>query len=261
MQLEAHDIRPPSMLDGPPWSREMLHGGLLAALLAHVALPVMIVLITSILAATLAKGGPPPVIDRHVVEARFVRLGKKPDPHKLPQRKVPIKATAPDPATVVSKNLDPPKPKPDAGPPPERRSVDPLTRIGDRAQALAEIVEDKPEGDPEGSREGTDSEAQIGDVYLGKLVALFKRGWTIPSTLGDTSRLQVTTSFQITHDLKVGDFSLEATSGEPLFDQSVEDRFREMQSQGVRLPPPPPEVADRFLGKTIGVRFHGEGSK
>jgi hypothetical protein len=34
-----------------------------------------------------------------------------------------------------------------------------------------------------------------------------------------------------------------------------------MQSQGVRLPPPPPEVADRFLGKTIGVRFHGEGSK
>jgi outer membrane biosynthesis protein TonB len=262
MHLERHDIRPPSMLEAPPWSREMLTGGLVAALGAHFALPLLILLVTTILAATLAKDPPPPVIAKSIVEARFVRLGKKPEPKKLPQRKVPRKATAPDPATVVSKNPNPEKPKPDAGPPPERRTEDLLTRIGDRAQALAEIVDDKePEGDPEGSAEGTDTEAQVGDVYIGKLVAFFRRGWTIPSTIGDTSKLKVTTTFEITRDLKVGDYAIEQSSGEPLFDQSVEDRFAQLRSEGQTLPAPPPEVADRFIGQTIGVIFRGEGGK
>jgi outer membrane biosynthesis protein TonB len=261
MELESHDIRPRSMLEAPLLSREMLGGGLLAALAAHIALPLAIIAVTSILAATLAKAGPEPVVDRHIVEAHFVKLGKKPEPNRLPQRKVPKKATAPDPATAVSKNpVD--KPKPDAGIPPERRTEDLLTRLGDRAQALAEVVEDRPPiGDPQGSHEGTESEAQVGDVYLGKLVALFKRGWTIPSTIGDTSKLRVTTTFEITRDLKVGDFRVEKSSGDPLFDQSVEDRFQQLRSEGVTLPAPPPEVADQFLGKTIGVRFSGEGAR
>src|SRR6476660_5634054 len=101
MQLESHDIRPPSMLDTPAWNREMFNGGVIAALAAHIGLPILIVTVTSILAATLAKGGPEPVVDKHIVEARFVKLGKKPEPNRLPQRKVPKKATAPDPATAV----------------------------------------------------------------------------------------------------------------------------------------------------------------
>lgn len=260
MQLESHDLRPPSMLDARTFTRDMLSGGVIAALAAHVALPIVIVTLTSILAATLAKGGPEPVVDKRIVEARFVKLGKKPEPNRLPQRKVPKKSTAPDPATAVSKTpVD--KPKPDAGVPPDRRTEDLLTRIGDRAQALAEVVEDKPVGDPEGTREGTETEAQVGNIYLGKLHALFKRGWTIPSTLGDTSKLRVMTAFEITRDLKVGDFRIEKSSGDPLFDQSVEDRFQQMRSEGVTLPAPPPEVADQFLGKTIGVNFSGEGAR
>jgi hypothetical protein len=261
MHVESHDLRPPSMLEAPLWSREMLRGGLVAALAAHVGAPLLFLLVTAILAATLAKPGPQPVVEKHIVEARFVRLGKKPEPKKLPQRQVPRKSTAPDPATAVSKNpVD--KRKPDAGPPPERSTQDLLTRIGDRAQALAEIVNEKePEGDPEGSREGTDTEAQVGDIYIGKLIALFRRGWTIPSTLGDTSKLRVGATFEITRDLKVGDFKVEQSSGEPLFDQSVADRFQQLRSEGVTLPAPPPEVADQFLGKTIGVRFHGEGAR
>jgi hypothetical protein len=49
-----------------------------------------------------------------------------------------------------------------------------------------------------------------------------------------------------------------SSSGEPLFDQSVEDRFQELRSLGTTLPEPPPEIADQYLGKTIGVRFKGE---
>lgn len=261
MQIESHDLRPPSMLDARAFSRDMLSGGVIAALAAHVALPIAIVTVTSILAATLAKGGPEPLADKHIVEAHFVKLGKKPEPNRLPQRKVPKKSTAPDPATAVSKTpVD--KPKPDAGVPPDRRTEDLLTRIGDRAQALAEVVKDRPpEGDPQGTNEGTETEAQVGDVYLGKLVALFKRGWTIPSTIGDTSKLRVTTTFEITRDLKVGDFRIEKSSGDPLFDQSVEDRFQQMRSEGITLPAPPREVASQFLGKTIGVRFSGEGAR
>lgn len=260
MDFERYDNRPPSMLDPPPWNREMLGGGLVAALAAHIALPLLIVAVTSLLAATLATDPAPPLADKHIVEARFVQLGKKREPNRLPQRKVPKLATAPDQATAVSKTpVD--KPKPDAGPPPERRTEDLLTRLGDRAQALAEKVDDTPVGDPEGTREGTESEAQIGNIYFGKLVALFKRGWTIPSTLGDTSKLRVSTSFEVTRDLKIGDFRIEKSSGEPLFDQSVEDRFQQLRTEGVTLPAPPPEIADQVLGKTVGVNFNGEGAR
>jgi hypothetical protein len=61
--------------------------------------------------------------------------------------------------------------------------------------------------------------------------------------------------------LHVGRFKIEQGSGEPLFDQSVEDRFLQMRELNVELPAPPPEVADQFLGKTIGVRFKGTGAQ
>jgi hypothetical protein len=264
MHLERRDIRPPSLLDTRAFSTDQIVGGGAAILLAHIGLPIAIALITSYLSGVLGNKPPETFNEMHVVEARFVRLGKKPDPKKLPDRIVPRKSTAPDQQTVVSKNEHPDKPdKPDAGVRPEKPTPDPLTRIGDRAQAFAEIQEKEreQEGDPNGSADGTATEAQVGDIYLGKLVALFKRGWTIPSTIGDTSKLKVTTTFEITTNLRVGDFKIEQSSGEPLFDQSVEDRFQQMHDQDVELPAPPPEVADQFLGKTIGVRFKGTGAQ
>jgi hypothetical protein len=263
MHLERRDIRPPSLLDTRAFSTDQIVGGGAAILLAHIGLPIAIVLATTYLSGVLGPKQPEAFNEVHVVEARFVRLGKKPDPKKLPDRIVPRKSTAPDQATVVSKNEHPDKPeKPDAGVRPEKPTPDPLTRLGDRAQAFAEIAEEREkEGDPEGSADGTEAEAQAGDIYLGKLVALFKRGWTIPSTICDTSKLKVTTTFEITTDLHVGRFKIEQGSGEPLFDQSVEDRFLQMRELNVELPAPPPEVADQFLGKTIGVRFKGTGAQ
>ncbi len=262
MHLERYDNRPPTMLEPRPESREVLVGGALFALGAHVALPLLVVLVTSALAAASATR-PDSFVEQHVVEARFVRLGKKLDPKKLPNRIVPRKSTAPDKEKVVSKNMNPPPPdKPDAGPRPENPTPDLLTRLGDRAQAFAEIAEEREkEGDPEGIAEGTEKEAQVGDIYLGKLVSFLKRGWTIPTTLGDTSKLVAAASFEITRDLKVGDFKLDKSSGEPLFDQSVEDRLQQLHDSGATLPEPPPDVAYRFVGKTIGVRFSGEGAE
>jgi len=34
-----------------------------------------------------------------------------------------------------------------------------------------------------------------------------------------------------------------------------------LRTTGATLPEPPAEVADRFLGKTLGVRFSGDGAQ
>ena len=48
------------------------------------------------------------------------------------------------------------------------------------------------------------------------------------------------------------------SSGNALFDQSVEDRLRQLQDDGTKVPDPPPEIAHRYLGKTISLRFKGK---
>ena len=262
MRVERNDIRPPSMLEPHIVSREMFVGGTLVAIGAHLGVPALILFVTSVLAAVLGTQKPPRINEEHVVVASFVRLGKKLDPKKLPHREVPRKSTAPDDSKVVSKNMNPEPAKRDAGPRPENPTVDTITRLGDRAQAFAEIAEEREtEGDPDGIREGTETQAKVGDIYLGKLVSFIKRGWTIPTTLGDTSKLVTEASFEITRDLKVGASHIEKSSGQPLFDQSIEDRFQQLRQSGATLPDPPPEVAYRFLGRTIGVRFSGEGAQ
>ena len=255
--MATRDSLPLSMLDAPPLSRGQLMGGLAAVVVAHAVLPLVIIAVTRMLAAGEDSAPRRYIDEEHVVEARFVRKGIKKDPDKLPDRIVPRKSTAPDDSTVVSKNMNPEPKKPDAGVKPEKAEEDLATRFGDRVQAFAEVSDLELEGDPEGIVGGTETEAQAGDIYRGKLVEFFRRGWTIPTTLGDTSKMTVTTIFLITNALKVGPSEIVKSSGEPLFDQSVEDRFEQLRALGTTLPEPPPEVADQFIGQEITVRFRG----
>ena len=120
MYVQGYDFRPPSALDKRPWDAKAWLGGALSAVGAHVAIPLAFALGASVVASA-TDPGPDTYIDEHIVEARFVQLGKEPDPDKLPDRQVPRLQTAPDEATVVSKDEDPPPPeKPDAGPRPEQ---------------------------------------------------------------------------------------------------------------------------------------------
>lgn len=254
----SRDIRPPSLLDPKEVSSDMLVGGVLFAIGAHVAIPLLVLLVTAVLAATVAETEPQTYVEEHIVEARFVQKGIKRDPKKLPDRIVPRKSTAPDQAVVVSKDMNP-EPPDKKEKPPENAVEDLLTRVGDRAQAFAEIAEEREkEGDPDGIEEGTETEAQAGDLYAGQLYSFFKRGWTIPNTIADPSALVTTAEVTITTDLKVGDFAVVKSSGVPLFDQSVEDRLRQLQTEGQEVPEPPPEVAHRFLGRPIVLRFKGK---
>src|SRR5207342_3866211 len=103
-------------------------------ILAHLLVPGAIAATLAILSASGVGKAPPVIPDDHVVEARFVKLGKPFDPRNMPNRKVPIKATAPQPGVAVSKNTDPPKPPPkkEKEPPPQRVQEDVLARLGDR---------------------------------------------------------------------------------------------------------------------------------
>jgi outer membrane biosynthesis protein TonB len=254
------DSRPPSALETRVLTADAIFGGALFAILAHVLLPIAIVIVTSVVASALGREDKPQTyIEEHVVEARFVQKGKKPDPKKLPDRVVPRKSTAPDDSTVVSKDMNPEPPEKPKEKPPDNAVQDLLTRVGDRAQAFAEIAEEREkEGDPNGLEEGTDTEAQAGDAYVGQLVIFFRRGWTIPNTIADPTKFTVVYDVEIRHGGEIGAFSLVKSSGDPLFDQSAEDRLRQLQDTGQTVPDPPPEVAHRFLGQTIRVPFTGK---
>jgi hypothetical protein len=168
--LRAEDLRPPSQLGQPVLDAKMVLGGAMFVLLAHVLVPGAISLIMALLAAAGVGKEPTRAIpEDKIVEARFVRLGKPFDPRKIPNRKVPINTTAPQPGIAVSKNQDPPKvKKPDAGPPPAHAEENPLRHLGDRAQAFAEIAQKREEeGDPNGIEEGTETTAKAGDLYRG----------------------------------------------------------------------------------------------
>jgi hypothetical protein len=254
----TRDTRPLSALEQPAFTGDMWLGGLAVAVGAHIGIPLAVFAITTLLASTVAGKRPTTFVEEHVVEAHFVQKGVKKDPNKLPDRVVPRKSTAPDQSTVVSKNMNPTPPEKPKEKPPEKAQEDPLTRIGDRVQDFAEIQEQEREGDENGLEDGTETEAKAGDIYVGQLVAFIRRGWTIPTTIGDTSKLKVKAMFEITRDCKIGATKIVGSSGDPLFDQSIEDRFAELRSLGTTLPEPPPEIAAQYLGQTIGAVFRGD---
>ena len=256
MHVDAHDVAPPSLLDAGRLQPGPALAGIASALGVHGLIALMVLGVAEV---SKDDDAPTSYIEEHVIAAKFVQLGKPPEPDALPQRKVPRKTTAPKDSIAVSKDMDPPKPEKDKEETPKEAEEDLLTRLGDRAKAFAEIAEaQEREGDPEGLVEGTETEAAEGDLYLGKLVSFFKRGWTIPNTLTDTDGLLTIATVELTRDLHVGPHRIVKSSGVPLFDQSVEDRFEQLRTLGTTLPEPPPEVAPQFVGKKMTIIFVGK---
>lgn len=197
---------------------------------------------------------------REVISARFVQKGRVLDPNELPNRRVPQLSTAVPDDLVVSKAPRERRPRPDAGPPPPNATADLLQRLGDRAQVFAEIAEQRElEGDPDGIEEGTETIARAGDLYAGRLYSLFRRGWTVPTTIDDEEKrgLRTSVTIDIGQDMRVTGFRVVGPSGNPLFDQSVADRIQQVQESNTNLPDPPEEIAADYVGRTITLRFLG----
>ncbi len=236
-------------------------GGSLAVILVYGLAPLLIFLAQEMLDDLgILSDDAPAIVEDNVMAARFVQLGEILDPNKLPNRKVPRLTTAPPDQIAVSQNPQDHE-VPDAGPPPDNATEDLLQRLGDRAQMFAEIAEEQVrEGSPDGIEDGTETEAQAGDLYRGQIYRIFKSGWTVPTTLSDDEKksLSVDVTVDVGDDLKVKSFRLRGTSGNSLFDQSVLNQVQSVQQAGTALPEPPTDaVRATFIDSPFSLRFRG----
>ena len=107
-------------------------------------------------------------------------------------------------------------------------------------------------GDPAGSPEGDASDASEGDRYLGLVTQALQSSYRLPATISEQERLHLQAIVVITiePDGRVASFRFEKRSGNAAFDQALERAVRES-----RLPPPPPELRQRYRTVGLGVNF------
>jgi hypothetical protein len=270
MYLDPNDIRPRSLLDWQlPGPRE-LAAGATAALVVHVAIPGVVALVVGLFAlagvSLIAEPErPEPVID-DVVQARFVQLGEILDPNELPNRLVPILRTdTPDPQHAPSLDENPPPPAERPPEPRQRDSVDDaLRRLSEDAQVFAEREEERVrEGNPEGVEGGTEREGTEGDIYRGRLSVFFRQGWSVPTTIPDevVSELVTYVVVEIASDTRILGFRIQRGSGNADFDESVNAQMTRLIQSGTNIPPPPEEIADQYLGRSMVTRFRGRDAR
>jgi len=267
MYVDAHDYEPPSLLTQTRWDAWSLLGGVASVTLVYGVVPLLLGVFAA-LASAIASGpdedapAEPPL---PIIAAEFVRLGVPPDPNRMPNRRVPIQASAPLTEEVVSPLAVPETERPEEEPPPPDAVDDPIRRLAERAQAFAELAEQRElEGDPNGVEWGTAEEARAGDIYLGQVTAYFKRGWSVPTTLEAEAlrSLRAEATVQISPTLRITRFELSRSSGNPLFDQSVLDQLQRLQLSGTPLPDPPDEAtASQYRGRSRVVGFDGRNAR
>lgn len=267
LHFDRADGRPDSALTASWLSLALFGGGVAGTVLIPVAFGALVVLVnvvTWVIDVVLDVLPEEVAAERlleeeDVIEARFVRLGRDFE-DELPNRVVPIQASAPPPPSEVPSEAPPPEIAPSDEPPPPNAVEDLLTRLNDRSQAFAELAEARElEGSPDGIEEGTETEGSEGDIYRGRLYSFFRRGWSIPTTLAreEAQGLTTTISVSIGPDLQILSFEIRSSSGNPLFDESVTQQLTRLQAADNRIPPPPEDVADQYIGQTIAVRFSG----
>jgi hypothetical protein len=270
---EASDWRALSLLETEQPTMKEIVGGIGFTLATFVVVPSLALLSAFLLGGMESLFGsrvddlPPPPLE--VIETRFVRLGKRREPRKLPSREVPeAPQTAPVPESPDSEPVAPvPTGKPEKGlSKPEKnrkqREDDLLSQLGERAGAISDLTKGPElEGDPEGIAEGTKASGDEVEIYIGKLYTYFRKGWQVPTRISDEEleKLACVIELSITEDGRVGDFKVKRKSGNEAFDDSVRRRLD--QAKGAELPSPPESVANRVLGETISLRFFGRHAR
>jgi hypothetical protein len=206
-----------------------------------------------------ADDGATEIEEHEVVAARFVKLGRD-FREELPNRNVPLKSTAPPDTTAISKVQRERREVPDAGPRPVDPMDDPLQRLVDRADLFAELAEERErEGNPEGIEEGTETEAQAGDLYAGQIYSFFRRGWSVPETIdADALRdLTVEVTIRVGEDLEIVSGTLRGSSGNADFDASVLGQIERLRLSDAMIPEPPILVRPTYVGNPFTLRFRG----
>ena len=270
---EVVDWRALSLLETEQPTLMEIAGGVAFTLAAFVTIPALALVsalffggVQSIFGGGIDDLPPPPI---EVIEARFVRLGKRREPRKLPSKEIPeAQETAPVPQAPESepmaavptgqkeKGLAKPKKKR------TERDEDLLSQLGERAGAISDLTKGPElEGDPDGIVEGTEATGDELQIYLGKLYSYFRRGWQVPTGITDEElqKLACVIELSVTKDGRVGEYEVKRPSGNEVFDESVRRRMN--QAEGSELPGPPESVANRIYGETISLRFFGRHAR
>lgn len=218
---------------------------------------------------------PPPIVnlEQKPIVAKLVKLGEKRPEQWLPRREapppeaaprapdavpVPVPAPAAPPAqkTVA---LPAPKVAPSKPPPPRPASAvtggkgsDALSRALDKVRKDEKLASRERWGDPDGVPDGEAGDASEGDRYLGLVTQALQASYRLPATLSEQERLalRATVVLTIEPDGRVSSFRFERRSGNAGFDQALERAVRD-----ARLPPPPPELRQRYRTVGLGVNF------
>jgi outer membrane biosynthesis protein TonB len=270
---EASDWRALSLLETEQPTLTEIAGGVAFTVVTFIGIPALAMLSAFVFGGMESLFGagvddlPPPTIE--VIETRFVRLGKRKEPRRLPSKEIPdAQQTAPVPQAPESEPMAAvPTGKKEKGlakPNKKRnqRDEDLLSQLGERAGAISDLAKaPELEGDPDGIVEGTKATGDELEIYLGKLYSYFRRGWQVPTQISDEElqKLACVIELSIGQDGRVGDYELKRPSGNEVFDESV--RRRMSQAEGADLPEPPESVANRVLGETISLRFFGRHAR
>ena len=238
----------------------------------HLGLPAIIILALG--AAALLKPLPPPPPDEPAVTAHFARLGIEVDVKDLPTRVRPGAKLKSSKQNTNSKRGAPTLKDPDPDGQKEqtpdqvvRNLVDDLgldTPDKGESNNAGEVDKDSEntEGDPQqtgslGGVEGGDSDQKTGNEYLGQLNLMFRKGWSVPTTVSDeeVKGLKATALMNVNENYKILGCKIINPSGNAIFDASINQRCQALT--GTELPEPPQGIEHQFKNAAIRLRLSG----
>ncbi|HEY8074883.1 MAG TPA: TonB C-terminal domain-containing protein [Labilithrix sp.] len=246
----------------PRYSGDELAVGVVGAVLLHFVVVAPFVVKAIFPSARSGEDERPPIAAPYV-EANLLKLGRPVNPAKLPDRFIPKKNLAPKKERVASRE-DPSKEHPDAGapPPPDAEDSDIKKLITNSNLTSLDAGSSPLEGHADGVDGGTEmdrSKVHPGLVYPGMLRAFLHQKWVLPSVIsvGEASKLCVPVSIATTRDMKIWNVSVNGTSGNQLFDDSVRSLLYQLRDSGAQLPQPPADEAERFRQRSIPLSLCG----
>jgi colicin import membrane protein/protein TonB len=210
----------------------------------------------------LVRAPPPPIdLEQRPIVAKLVRLGEK-----RPEEWLPRKEQPPPPAPAAPKTApavpSPPAPVKASAPSAEGKAP-PAPAAPAKGKAggatLASVlskvqrdVEESRWGSPDGDPLGDSETGSEGDRYLALVVRELQSHYNLSKTISDRELVQLgaTVVLRIDGSGRVLGHAFERRSGNATYDAALERAIA-----AARLPPPPPELRDRFRSVGLGVNF------
>lgn len=258
MFVEPADYRPPSLMVIRPPSPLGVAGGFAALITVYGGMALLALIFTTATGRSVldqhAIGEEPEVAaptEPEIVEAGFVQLGRAWDPRELPDRRIQSNAQAPraqDPNVVspFQRILA------DAGVRPENRALSALldTTASYDQEGTANFLYEQ-EGEAWGAQN-----AREGDMLIGQLVSLVRRGTSVPPNLPESEFRSTVAVVTIIVDANwtVSSAQFTRSSGNDDWDLVVRRRVAEIADARPHLQPQ--TGSETRLGVPITIRVY-----